>query len=47
VSEPAPGCVFSQLNHGTFAPTTDLTDRHREQRAISYPLESRHHQQNP
>ncbi len=41
------GRVFSQLNHGTLAPTANLTDRHREQRAISYPLESLRHQQNP
>jgi len=26
--------VFSQLNQGTLTPTADLTDHHREQRAI-------------
>ena len=45
LSGTATGCVFLLLNHGTLTPTAHLTDRHREQRAISYPLESRRHQQ--
>ncbi|MGY5129802.1 hypothetical protein [Streptomyces nigrescens] len=39
--------MFLQINHGIPAPTADLADRHREQRAIFYALESRRHQQNP
>lgn len=45
LSRTATGCVFLLLNHGTLTPTAHLTDRHREQRAISYPLKSRRHQQ--
>jgi hypothetical protein len=43
---PALHGVFLQLDHGTFFPTGALTDRRREQRAISYALKSGRRQQN-